>query len=181
MATCTSCGRSSGKSDISNGLCVVCRDQATANSRQAKCASCGRSSFRAYLSDGICPDCQEAVGVAARDAQLRRIILTTETAHNLPVSERIDIVTAEVVIGMHLFKDVASAFSDIFGGRSKTMQTGLREARKAALTELRQEAYDLGADAVVGVDLDYSEISGGGKSMLFLVASGTAVKLQVKI
>jgi len=121
------------------------------------------------------------VGVAARDAQLRRIILTTETAHNLPVSERIDIVTAEVVVGMHLFKDVASALSDIFGGRSKTMQNGLREARKAALTELRQEAYDLGADAVVGVDLDYSEISGGGKSMLFLVASGTAVKLQVKI
>lgn len=79
---------------------------------------------------------------------------------------------------MHLFKDVASAFRDVFGGRSETMQRGLKQARKAALAELRQEAFDLGADAVVGVDLDYSEISGGGKSMLFLVASGTAVKLH---
>lgn len=59
------------------------------------------------------------------------------------------------------------------------MQQGLKEARTAALDELRAEALALGADAVVGIDLDYSEISGGGKSMLFLVASGTAVKLEV--
>lgn len=106
-----------------------------------------------------------------------RILLTTETAPNLPIARRIDIVTAEVVIGMHLFKDVAGVFRDVFGGRSKTMQSGLRDARKLALDELRIEAASLGADAVVGVDLDYSEISGGGKSMLFLVASGTAVTL----
>ena len=56
------------------------------------------------------------------------------------------------------------------------MQQGLKEARTAALDELRAEALALGADAVVGIDLDYSEISGGGKSMLFLVASGTAVE-----
>lgn len=112
------------------------------------------------------------------EAKARNIILTTKTAHNLPVAERLDIITAECVIGMHLFKDVASAFRDVFGGRSKAMQEGLREARKTALLELRKEAAAVGADAVVGVDLDYSEISGGGKSMLFLVASGTAVKLQ---
>lgn len=120
---------------------------------------------------------------AQEDAKLRadaasRMILTTETAHNLPVMERLGIVSAEVVIGMNLFRDIASAFSDTFGGRSKTMQTGLRQAREAALAELKLEAYELGADAVVGVDLDYSEISGGGKSMLFLVASGTAVSLE---
>ncbi|MBN8294701.1 YbjQ family protein [Rhodobacter sp. NTK016B] len=105
------------------------------------------------------------------------MVLTTETAHNLPVAERLDIVSAEVVIGMHLFKDIASAFRDTFGGRSKGMQDGLRDARKTALNELRSEALALGADAVVGIDLDYSEISGSGKSMLFLVASGTAVTL----
>ena len=117
-------------------------------------------------------------GRTAIEAEAARIILTTETAHNLPVSERLDIVTAEVIVGMHLFKDIASAFRDTFGGRSKVMQDGLRQARKTALDELRLEAHALGADAVVGVDLDYSEISGGGKSMLFLVASGTAVKLD---
>ena len=57
------------------------------------------------------------------------------------------------------------------------MQDGLRKARILALQELRQEARELGAEAVVAVDLDYSEISGGGKNMLLLVASGTAVTL----
>lgn len=147
------------------------------------------------MLDGLCSDCA-AVKIAeevkarmpsrvaeqeaeeARDAELRRIILTTETAHDLPVSVRLDIVTAEVVIGMHLFKDIAAAFRDTFGGRSKLMQDGLRDARKTAMTELRREALEIGADAVVGIKLDYSEISGGGKSMLFLVASGTAVTLR---
>lgn len=106
-----------------------------------------------------------------------QVLLTTESAPNLAISRRIDIVTAEVVIGMHLFKDIAGVFRDVFGGRSKAMQDGLRDARKSALAELRREAALIGANAVVGVSLDYSEISGGGKSMLFLVASGTAVTL----
>lgn len=122
--------------------------------------------------------CHEQAEAKRQKTVLEKIILTTEASHNLPVSQRLDIVTAEVVIGMHLFKDIGAVFRDVFGGRSETMQRGLKDARKAALAELRLEAFELGADAVVGIDLDYSEISGGGKSMLFLVASGTAVKLH---
>lgn len=161
----------------------------------AQCSACGKKLMSFAMADGLCGDCynqraneqrsaklaavEKAKGAEAiRDQGASKIMLTTEASHNLPVAQRLDIVTAEVVIGMHLFKDVASAFRDVFGGRSETMQRGLKQARKAALAELRQEAFDLGADAVVGVDLDYSEISGGGKSMLFLVASGTAVKLH---
>ena len=116
--------------------------------------------------------------MCSSDLRLSRIILTTEVASDLRIDRRLEIITAEVVIGMHLFKDIAGLFRDVFGGRSKVMQNGLRDARKTALDELRREAHALGADAVVGVDLDYSEISGGGKSMLFLVASGTAVTLK---
>jgi uncharacterized protein YbjQ (UPF0145 family) len=58
------------------------------------------------------------------------------------------------------------------------VQDTLRELREQAVEELREEAARLGADAVVAVDLDYSEFSGGGKSMLFLVANGTAVRLR---
>jgi uncharacterized protein YbjQ (UPF0145 family) len=161
----------------------------------AKCIVCQKSVLRIQLIEGTCFQCLEnaraaaareiderrkqeaAVQEEARKAILSRIQLTTESTHNLPVRSRLAIITAEVVIGMHLFKDIASAFRDTFGGRSETMQNGLREARITALEELRLEAAALGADAVVGVDLDYSEISGGGKSMLFLVASGTAVTL----
>ncbi|MGR3480677.1 YbjQ family protein [Salipiger marinus] len=161
-----------------------------------ECQSCGKERVRFLLVEGSCFQCREDARAAearlqldeqeAKEAEERaaietataRIILTTESAHHLPVDRYLDIVTAEVVIGMHLFKDIAGAFRDAFGGRSQTMQHGLRDARKAALKELRLEALALGADAVVGVDLDYSEISGGGKSMLFLVASGTAVTLS---
>lgn len=156
----------------------------------AVCSSCGKAVGLFGLSEGKCHDCwqivfaeraqQEVTKVeseASDSNAAARIILTTETAHNLPVAERLDIVSAEVVIGMHLFKDIAAVWRDAFGGRSKVMQEGLRDARKTALAELRREAHTIGADAVVGVDLDYSEISGGGKSMLFLVASGTAVTL----
>lgn len=157
------------------------------------CETCGKPLTFMSIRDGrFCPECYEAhldryrkrprsvdeAEAAAHAEALSHIILTTETAHNLPVTDRLGIVTAEYVIGMHIFRDVASLFRDVFGGRSQTMQKGLKEARTAALNEMRSEAHALGADAVVGIDLDYSEISGGGKSMLFLVASGTAVRLD---
>mgnify|MGYP001063022917 FL=1 len=78
---------------------------------------------------------------------------------------------------MGLLTDVFNAWRDVFGDRSKSYQNTLKEARKTVQQELRREAHALGADAMLGVDLDCSEISGGGKSMMFLVASGAAVRL----
>ena len=73
---------------------------------------------------------------------------------------------------------IAAGIRDIFGGRSAASQKILRDSRQTCLRELKIEAFELGADAVIGVDLDYQEFSGKGKGMLFLVASGTAVKLK---
>ncbi|GGX76940.1 UPF0145 protein [Litchfieldella qijiaojingensis] len=107
-----------------------------------------------------------------------RLILTTSShLEGYRVTDHIDIVSAECVFGMNVLKDMFSSFRDFFGGRNKSSQDALREARVACLNELRREAESMGANAVIGVDLDYSEISGGGKSMLFLVATGTAVKV----
>ena len=162
MASCSECGRKAGWLSLhEGGICDECFAEAAA--------------FRYQRMDDLIE--AERAADEAELAQINEIILTTESSHDLPILQRLDIVTAEVVVGMHLFKDVAAAFRDVFGGRSSAMQNGLRDARVTALTELRREALALGADAVVGVDLDYSEISGGGKSMLFLVASGTAVTL----
>lgn len=162
MATCSECGSEAWRFALTNGLCSECAAKAIWK----------EASERLPLPPPPNPES------AAGDEALLKVIVTTETAHNLPVSDRLDIVTAEVVIGMHLFKDIAAAFRDTFGGRSKVMQDGLRDARKTAMAELRREAHGLGADAVVGVQLAYSEISGGGKSMILLVASGTAVTLE---
>jgi uncharacterized protein YbjQ (UPF0145 family) len=107
------------------------------------------------------------------------VILTTETASNLKVLKRLDVITAECAYGMNIFKDLFASISDIFGGRNKSIQNTLKDARKNVLAELQKEAFSLGANAVVGIDLDYSEISGGGKlGMLFIVASGTAVIVE---
>ena len=79
---------------------------------------------------------------------------------------------------MNVFRDFFAGMTDFFGGRSEASQKILRDARKNCLQELKIEAARINADGVLGVDLDYSEISGKGKGMLFLVASGTAVKFK---
>jgi uncharacterized protein YbjQ (UPF0145 family) len=112
--------------------------------------------------------------------EIKKIKLTTANQiNNYEIDYEIDVITAECVYGMNIFRDVFSAVRDVVGGRSEASQKVLRDLRKTCLLELKAEAYSLEADAVIGVDLDYSEISGGGKSgMLFLVASGTAVKFK---
>ncbi len=109
------------------------------------------------------------------DELAKELIVTTETTlSGYDVVQRIEVITAECVFGMNLFKDFFAGMRDIFGGRSKASQTVLRDSRKVCLTELRREALMVGANAEIAVDLDYSEISGDGKSTLFMVASGTA-------
>lgn len=107
------------------------------------------------------------------------IIVTTEPSMGeYQVVERMEVITAECVFGMNLFRDFFASITDILGGRSSSSQKVLRDARKTCLTELRREALIAGANAIVAVDLDYNEISGDGKNMLFLVASGTAVRVE---
>ena len=112
------------------------------------------------------------------DELAKDLIVTTEPMMDeYRVTQRLEVITAECVFGMNMFRDYFAGIRDIFGGRSKASQKVLRDSRKVCLTELRREALIAGANAVIGVDLDYNEISGDGKSMLFLVASGTAVSV----
>lgn len=161
------------------------------------CRECEVPLDRASEESNVCPDCRAIMNNSAvrLDAimrgepdpapqpkpvskQLSHIILTTESSSALAITERLGIISAECVLGMNIFKDLGTSLRDIFGGRSAGYQDVLREARITVLDEIRRQAFDLDADAVVAIDLDYSEISGGGKSMLFLVASGTAVRLD---
>lgn len=117
---------------------------------------------------------------AAELAGREREMLTTTASFidGWRTVKTIDVITAECVFGMNIFRDVFALARDIVGGRSTATQRVLRDARKVALNDLRREAAELGANAVIGVRLDYSEFSGAGKSMLFLVASGTAVVVE---
>jgi uncharacterized protein YbjQ (UPF0145 family) len=90
----------------------------------------------------------------------------------------VNIVTAECVLGINLLMDFFASVSDVVGGRNKTTQSALRDARNTCLRELKSEAAQIGANAIIGVSFHYSELSVGGKSMQFLVASGTAVCIE---
>ena len=101
------------------------------------------------------------------------IITTTNTVEGRPASDYLGIVTGEAILGANVFRDIFAGITDILGGRSGAYEQELGKARRTALSEMEDEARALGADAVVGVDLDYEVIN----NMLMVSASGTAVKL----
>lgn len=101
------------------------------------------------------------------------IVTTTPTIEGRPAKEYLGIVTGEAILGANMFKDIFAGIRDIVGGRSGAYEKELGKARRTALAEMQDEARALGADAVVGVDLDYEVIN----NMLMVSASGTAVRL----
>ena len=106
------------------------------------------------------------------------IVTTTTAIDGSPVVEYVGVVTGEAVLGANVFRDVFAGLRDIVGGRSAGYERSLREARETAIEEMVAEAQQKGAEAVIGVDVDYESIQlGQGGSMLMVSASGTAVKL----
>ncbi len=105
------------------------------------------------------------------------IITTTHGVEGRKTREYLGIVTGEAIIGANVFRDVLATVRDIVGGRSAAYEKELGRARKIAMEELESAARGLGADAVVGVDLDY-EVLGANNGMLMVSISGTAVRLE---
>jgi uncharacterized protein YbjQ (UPF0145 family) len=104
------------------------------------------------------------------------IITTTNNVEGRPVQDYLGIVNAQSIIGANIFKDFLGGLRDVFGGRSKTYEKVLEQAKEDALRELAEKAQALGANAILGVDLDFETIGGSG-SMLMVIASGTAVRI----
>lgn len=105
-------------------------------------------------------------------------VTTTSTIDGSTVSEYLGVVTGEAIMGANVFRDVFAGLRDIVGGRSAGYEKSLREARETAIEEMTTKANELGADAVLGVDVDYESIQAGqGGSMMMVSVSGTAVKL----
>ncbi len=105
------------------------------------------------------------------------IISTTPTVEGHKVTKYCGVVAGEAILGANLFKDLFAGIRDLVGGRSATYERELQHARDIALKELEDRARELGANAVIGVDLDY-EVLGQGNGMLMVSASGTAVVVE---
>ena len=103
------------------------------------------------------------------------IISTTNTLEGKKITSYLGIVTGETIIGANIFRDFFAGIRDIVGGRSGAYEEVLKEARETALKELEEKATQAGANAIIGVDLDYETI---GQSMLMVTASGTAIRYE---
>ncbi len=106
------------------------------------------------------------------------LMVTTPSIDGQTVTRYIGIVSGEAILGANIFKDFFASIRDIVGGRSAAYEEELRKAKQIALDEMAQQAHEMGANAVIGVDLDYETIQvGQGGGMLMVSASGTAVVL----
>jgi uncharacterized protein YbjQ (UPF0145 family) len=104
------------------------------------------------------------------------LVVTTPTIEGKPIKRYLGLVSGEAILGANIFKDFFASIRDIVGGRSAAYEQELRKAKELAIGEMREQAKQLGANAVVGVDLDYETIGiGQGGNMLMVSANGTAV------
>ena len=113
-----------------------------------------------------------------REEQVK--VTTTQGFDGVKIVKYFGPITAHVTIGMNIFKDLSSAITDFWGGRSKAYQNTLQEINNEAIIELRHKAWDLGANCVVGLKVDTDEIAAQGKSMLMVTAVGTAAIADFK-
>ncbi|NLI35604.1 MAG: heavy metal-binding domain-containing protein [Bacteroidales bacterium] len=105
------------------------------------------------------------------------ILTTTPSLEGHQITGYLGIVTGETIIGANVFRDIFASIRDIVGGRSSSYEEVLRKAKDTALHEMQAHAEAMGANAVVGIDLDYETVGGSG-SMLMVTASGTAVRYE---
>ena len=107
------------------------------------------------------------------------LIVTTNTIEGYHVKEYVGLVSGDAILGANIFKDFFAGIRDIVGGRAAAYEEELRKAKEIALREMQEQAQSLGANAIIGVDLDFESLSiGGGGGMLMVSASGTAVVIE---
>ncbi len=106
------------------------------------------------------------------------LVITTPNIEGEKIIKYIGLVSGEAIMGANIFKDFFAGIRDIVGGRSAAYEKELRTAKEIAIQEMVQQAQSMGGNAVIGVDLDYETIGGGGGNMLMVSASGTAVFVE---
>jgi uncharacterized protein YbjQ (UPF0145 family) len=156
MATCIDCGKPKGIFEGVGGRCQACYIDHVAGLSKEEAAEARSARI-------------------VKEAEIEAVLVTTEMQPDIGIQKRITIVTAEVAYGMNIFKDLFASVRNIVGGRSEAVQKTMRDARETVLYELKREAHAVGGNAVIAVDLDYTQIGDGGWNMVMLVASGTAV------
>ena len=159
----------------------------------AECKECGTSIKAWEAIGGACEDCyslylkkkallKEREAYAEREQaveELGSVLLTTaHTLQDVTVTKYLGVVSAECAYGMNVFKDMFANVRNLVGGRSAAVEDTMRDSRETVMQELKREAHAKGANAVIAVDLDYTQLGAGGNMMVLVSASGTAVVIE---
>ena len=160
MPTCVVCGQVFGLSSPKPDTCRKCFETDT-------------------TQEALAIERQEMKRLEAqRQKDLVKLILTTETQSDLKIVKRLDVITAQAAFEINMFMDLVVGFVNPVGGRADEMEKQLDKLRSESLRKLKIKAVDLGANAVVGIDLDLSTVTIGKISLLMMMASGTAVVIE---
>jgi uncharacterized protein YbjQ (UPF0145 family)/DNA-directed RNA polymerase subunit RPC12/RpoP len=184
MAACSKCGAKLGLLEGSGtGICSYCRkkladeqkllDAEADKKREIEIISAYNAAKGKLRDEVIASETLEKISC--------NIILTTgDSIPDKEIGEIIDIVGAEAAFGLNIFKDIANSLRDVFGGRSGVVQNAAKDARKICISEIKQAAALIGADAVVSMRFEFSQVSSnaGTSGIFFVAATGTAVKLK---
>ena len=153
--------------------------------RMANCSECGENTEALYESSigMLCTACyygvsKSKVPKSKKKITADKVLLTTETAPNLKITRRIDVVTSQAAFEINNFKDMVVGLMNPVKGRANEMEKQIDVLKDKAMYNLKAKAHQLNANGVVGVDLDISTVTIGQISMLMLVASGTAVVIE---
>jgi len=178
MAQCLKCESTLATTEVAVGVCYPCEKKLS----PAELEELKAGSYKRLREEEIriARQNEEAHLVADSAAKCKaEMLLTTETYPvGLEVTERLEIVTAECVFGMNIFSEMFAGVTDIVGGRSGVTQKIFRDARRVVLNDLREEAFLAGGNAVIGVNIQYSQLAGKGAAMLMVTATGTAVLIS---
>jgi len=174
MVECKGCGKEMGFADRQNaksyaGNCVSCTSVSRANQGLDEVA--------------IATSKRQAAADEKENAQLLRqleaiLVTTAHTLQGIEVTKYLGFVSTECAYGMNMFKDMFANVRNLVGGRSAAVEDTMRDSRETVLLELKREAYAKGANAVIAVDLDYTQLGAGGNMMVLVTASGTAVVIE---
>ena len=154
----------------------------------AKCKECGKTINSWEALNGQCEICfhkedktieEAAFDRRELDTTIDAIMLTTShTLQGIEVTKYLGVVSAECAYGMNMFKDMFANVRNLVGGRSTAVQDTMRDSRETVMQELKREAHAKGANAVIAVDIDYTQLGAGGNIMVLVSASGTAVIIE---
>jgi len=174
MGMCKECGEVVGTIEMIDGYCKECSDPKIREERRA--ANLLKQKLKQQEEEIARKKRLEEKRIIAE--KRNSIFLTTETTINLEIDKRISLISAECIYGVNIVKDFFSGIRDIVGGNVQSLEKSLKKAKNKVTVDLKEQAYKLGGDAVIGVRIEHSYNNAGGGSIMSVFATGTVVTLK---